>query len=178
MFKRRNRFLDVNLRPTNKQLETDLQIKLTDAHQFLHTTSRYPHHCKKRIPYSQVLRYNQICSDNEKFDQCCHDLEKWLMERGYNEGMVYSKKDVNLGIAFLNEGIAELLRVNLLLTSVTIQRFRMSEAYCRNLKPWGLPSESSFFPFLTQKKENRMHRRSIFHSRYVQGCHKVFMIGK
>ena len=57
------------------------------------------------------------------------------MERGYNEGMVYSKKDVNLGIAFLNEGIAELLRVNLLLTSVTIQRFRMSEAYCRNLKP-------------------------------------------
>ena len=85
MFKRRNRFLDVNLRPTNKQLETDLQIKPTDAHQFLHTTSRYPHHCKKRIPYSQVLRYNQICSDNEKFDQCCHDLEKWLMERGYSE---------------------------------------------------------------------------------------------
>ena len=27
---------------------------------------------------------NKICSDNESFDKRCHDLEGWLMERGYN----------------------------------------------------------------------------------------------
>ena len=36
---------------------------------------------------------------------------------------------MNLGIVFLNERIAELLRVNLLLTSLTTQSFRMLEAY-------------------------------------------------
>ena len=40
------------------------------------------------MSYSQALRYNRICSDNEKFDQRCNDLEKWLMERGYSERMV------------------------------------------------------------------------------------------
>ena len=50
----------------------------------------------------------------------------------YSERMVrtqYSKQKVNLGIAFLNEAIPELLRVNLLLKSLTIKRFRMSEVY-------------------------------------------------
>ena len=42
----------------------------------------------KIAPYSQVLRYNRICSDNKKFDQRCNDLEKWLMERGCSERMV------------------------------------------------------------------------------------------
>ena len=36
---------------------------------------------------------------------------------------------MDLEIAFLNDGTPELLRVNLLLTSLTIQRLRMSEAY-------------------------------------------------
>ena len=34
------------------------------------------------------MRYNKTCSNNEKFDQRCNDLEKWLMERGYNENLV------------------------------------------------------------------------------------------
>ena len=60
----------------------------TDTHEFLDSTSCHPYHCKKSIPYIQVLRYNRICSDNKKFDQRCNDLEKWLMERGYSERMV------------------------------------------------------------------------------------------
>ena len=56
-------FLDVNVRLRNRQLETDLHIKLTDTHQFLDSTFCHPYHCK--IPYSQALIYNRICSDNE-----------------------------------------------------------------------------------------------------------------
>ena len=42
-------------------------------------------------------------------------------------GHRYSKHEVNLGIAFLNEGIPTLLIVNSLLTPLTIQHFRMSD---------------------------------------------------
>ena len=80
--------LDVNVRLRNRKLETDLYIKLTDTHQFLDSKSCHPYHCKKIISYSQALRYNRIYSDNEKFDQRCNDLEKWLMERGYSERLV------------------------------------------------------------------------------------------
>ena len=129
--------LDVNVRLRNRQLETDLHIKPTDTRQFLDSTSCQPYHCKKSIPYSQALRYNRICSDNRKFDQRCNDLEKWLMERDYSERMVRTqmlKARSESRDSLLNEEIPELLRVNLLLTSLIIQRFRMSEAYWRNFK--------------------------------------------
>ena len=49
-------------------------------------------------------------------------------------GRRYSKEEVNLAIVFLNEGVPEILRVNLFLTSLTIQRFRMPGIYYRNFK--------------------------------------------
>ena len=80
--------LDVNIKLIDGELKTDLFVKPTDTHQFLDPTSCHPYHCKKAIPYSQALRFNRICSDNETFDRRCNDLEKWLMERGYNEKMI------------------------------------------------------------------------------------------
>ena len=67
---------------------TDLFVKPTDTHQFLDPSSSHPYHCKKGIPYSQALRLNKICSDNESFDKRCNDLEGWLMERGYSGKMI------------------------------------------------------------------------------------------
>ena len=67
---------------------TDLFVKPTDTHQFKDPSSSHPYHCKKGIPYSQALRLNRICSDNESFDKRCNDLEGWLMERGYNGKMI------------------------------------------------------------------------------------------
>ena len=130
-------FLDVNVRLRNRQLETDLHIKPTNTHQFLDSTSCHHYHCKKSIPYSQALRCNRICSDNKKFDQRCNNLEEWLMKRSYSERMIRTqifKTRGELGIAFLNEGIPKLLIVNSLLTSLTIQRFRLSEGYWRNFR--------------------------------------------
>ena len=80
--------MDVKVRLRNRQLETYLHINPPDTHQFLDSTSCHRYHCKKSIPYSQSLRYNRICSDNEKFDQRCNDLEKWVIERGHNVRMV------------------------------------------------------------------------------------------
>ena len=74
-------FLDVNIKLIDGELKTDLFVKPTDTNQFLGPTSCLPYHCKKGIPYSQVLKLSRICSDNETFDKRCNDSEKWLMER-------------------------------------------------------------------------------------------------
>ena len=77
--------VDLNIKLIDRELKTDLFVKHTDTHQFLDPTFSHPYHCKKRIPYSQALRLNRICSDNKNFGKRRNDLEKWIMERGYNE---------------------------------------------------------------------------------------------
>ena len=64
-------------------------FKPTDIHHFLDLTSCHPYHCKKKgIPYSQTLRLNRICSDNNDFDKQCNELESWLLEKVCSEKMV------------------------------------------------------------------------------------------
>ena len=47
-----------------------------------------PYHCKKTIPYRQALHLN---SNNAFIDQRCNELEHWLHERGYSEGLLGKK---------------------------------------------------------------------------------------
>ena len=75
-------FLDINIKLIDGELKTDLFVKPTDTHQFFLPNLVT---VKKELPYSQALRLNRICSDNEDFDKHCNDLGKWLMERGHNE---------------------------------------------------------------------------------------------
>ena len=81
-------FLDVTVSISEGVIETGLLVKPTDSHQSLLSSSCHPFYCKKGIPYSQVLRLNRICSNNEFFDKRCNDLENYLLERGYSEKMV------------------------------------------------------------------------------------------
>ena len=50
------------------QVATDLYVKPTDTHQYLHTSSRSVSHCKRSIPFSQSLLRNRNCSKNAFFD--------------------------------------------------------------------------------------------------------------
>ena len=81
-------FLDVEVIKKGNQLVTDLYIKPTDTHQYLHASSCHVFHSKKSIPYSQALRLNRICSENSFFDKRCNDLEIWLKGRGYSDKVV------------------------------------------------------------------------------------------
>ena len=81
-------FLDVTVSITEGIIETDLHVKPTDSDQYLLSSSCHPFYCKKGIPYSQALRINKICLNNELFDKRCNDLEKYLSERGCSEKMV------------------------------------------------------------------------------------------
>ena len=78
-------FFDVTVSTTEGVIETDLYVKPTDSYQCLLSSSCHPF---KAIPYSQALRLNRICSNNEFFDKRYSDLEKHLLERGYIEKMV------------------------------------------------------------------------------------------
>ena len=81
-------FLDVQVSIHGGKMKTDLYVKPTDTHQFLHPTSCHPYHCKKAIPYSQALRLNRICSEDENFEKRCEDLYDWLIDRGYKHKVV------------------------------------------------------------------------------------------
>ena len=84
-------FLDVSVRKVSSHLVTDLYVKPTDTHQYLHASSCHVYHSKKSIPYSQALRFNRICSENVYFDKRCNELEVWLKSRGYSNKMVRSQ---------------------------------------------------------------------------------------
>ena len=58
------------------ELRTDLFVKPKDTHEFLDPTSSHLYQRKNGIPYSQPLRLNRICSDNENFDESCNELAK------------------------------------------------------------------------------------------------------
>ena len=49
-------FLDVTISLIDGKITTDLYIKASDSHQYLHSSSCHPYHSKKGIPYSQALR--------------------------------------------------------------------------------------------------------------------------
>ena len=70
------------------QLVTDLYVKPTDTHQYLHASSCHVSHFKKSIPFRQALRLNRICSENAFFDSRYNELETWLKERGYSDKLV------------------------------------------------------------------------------------------
>ena len=81
-------FLDVTISKDGDHLSTDLYIKPTDTHQYLHATSAHPSHVKRAIPYGQALRLNRICSDDLSFDRNCDNLEAWLIRQGYSAKMI------------------------------------------------------------------------------------------
>ena len=57
-------FLDVTVSLIGTKATTDLYAKLTDSHQYLHSSSCHLYHYKKGTPYSQALCFNRICSDH------------------------------------------------------------------------------------------------------------------
>ena len=69
-------------------LWTDLHCKLTDSHYYLLFFSAHPHHCKKRLPYSQFLRVKRICTRNKDFIKHSLKLVGQFKRRGYPDDLI------------------------------------------------------------------------------------------
>ena len=60
-------FLDVTVSlDADSKLSTDLYVKPTDTHQYLHAQSDHAGHTKRAIPYNLATRILNICSDPTK----------------------------------------------------------------------------------------------------------------
>ena len=64
-------FLDLNVALNNGRLESNVHVKLTDRHQYLHYSSSHPEHTKRSIVFSQTLRVSSICSREKDFQDHC-----------------------------------------------------------------------------------------------------------
>ena len=88
-------FLDVKVIMKDRKIVTDLYVQPTGTHQCLDSSSCYPYHCKKSIPYSQALHLNRICPNDAFFDQRCNELEHWLHEREKYQGHKEKYQEMN-----------------------------------------------------------------------------------
>ena len=84
-------FLDVNIsKNVDSTLSTDIHIKSTDVHQYLHFSSCHPRKCKESIPYSQAKRFRRIISDDNSFQGSLDELKGHFLKRQYPEKVIDS----------------------------------------------------------------------------------------
>ena len=98
-------FLDLAVSIAEYVIETDLYVKPTDSHQYFLSSSCPLFIAKRDLPYSQAIKLNRICSNNEFFDKRCDDLEKYLLERGCSEKTV--RKEILRGRAIPRYALLE-----------------------------------------------------------------------
>ena len=53
-------FLDIKLSISEEKMTTSVHYKQTDIH--LHNSSSHPPHCRKKIPFSQLLKIRRLCN--------------------------------------------------------------------------------------------------------------------
>ena len=85
------RFLDLNLNLWSNKLSTDLYIKPTDRHQYLHYTSSDPQYTKKSAGYRQGLRLSRICSEEKDFENHIGEKKSCFSQRGYSQKPIESE---------------------------------------------------------------------------------------
>ena len=68
-------FLDLKVNFYDGKLTTDLHVKPTDRHQYLHSKSAHPNHTKRSIVYSQPLRLSRICSYKNDFEKHLEEMK-------------------------------------------------------------------------------------------------------
>ena len=70
-------FSDLSIRFSDGNISTDLYVKPTERHQFLHYTLSHPDHTKRSIVCSQALRIRRICSEKSDFLEHLEKMKSW-----------------------------------------------------------------------------------------------------
>jgi hypothetical protein len=82
-------FLDIKYCFSEEEgLQTDINIKETDAHAYLHFSSYHPRGTFPSIVYSQCLRYRRIINDGIRLIRRFGDLKEYFINSGYPKKMV------------------------------------------------------------------------------------------
>ena len=70
---------------------TDLHVKPTDRHQYLHFSSAHPNHTKRSVVFSQTLRISRLCSNESDFEWNKEKMRSWFVKREYPEKLIDSE---------------------------------------------------------------------------------------
>ena len=81
-------FLDLKVKLVDGKLETDLYMKSTDRHQYLHYLSSHPEHTKRSIVYSHTLRVNRLCSLEKDFSYHKLNMKELFIKTGCPESVI------------------------------------------------------------------------------------------
>ena len=81
-------FLDLDVKIIDCKIFTDLHIKATDRHQYLHYGSSHSYNTKWLIVYSQILQVSRICSFENGFIRHRNEMKFWFLNRGYPQNII------------------------------------------------------------------------------------------
>ena len=76
-------FLDLSVKLLQGKLETNLDIKLSDRHQYFYYSSSHPGQTKRSIFYSQTLRVSRVCSHEAAFRKYTTEMKSWFLKCRY-----------------------------------------------------------------------------------------------
>ena len=86
-------FSDLHLSLKDGVIFTDLHIKPTNGHRFLHYKSSHPSHIKNSITFSQTLRISTLCSSQNDFNPHISNLKDWFLVRHYPQKVASEQID-------------------------------------------------------------------------------------
>ncbi len=81
-------FLDLRLSISGDKVVTTIHYKPTDTHSYLDYSPSHPPHCKKAIPYSQLLCLRTICSDDDDFVAKSRERSSFFQKRRYPRSVI------------------------------------------------------------------------------------------
>ena len=84
-------FLDIKVSLRNGKVYTDVYVKPTDCHQYLHYLSAHPYRTKTSVVFSQTLRISNLCSSEKDFESHKDEMKSWFRKREYPEDMISSQ---------------------------------------------------------------------------------------
>ena len=92
-------FLDVTISNNTGIIVTDLYVKPTDAHRFLHRSSFHPQHTFHGIPFSQMRRAMVICSNSYLQEFAIDNMVSYFIKCGYERDLLLKAKEKALGLS-------------------------------------------------------------------------------
>ena len=75
---------------SDNTIETDIQYKDTNVHDYLPYNSTHPKHCKDNLPYNlaKVIFFCFFVSNDEKVEMRLKDLKNWLKDCNYPDSVI------------------------------------------------------------------------------------------
>ena len=81
-------FLNLKVGIKDGKITTDLYVKDTDRHQYLHYTSAHPYHTNKSVVFSQALRLSRLCTYEKDFKRHMAGMKQWFAKRDYPQDLI------------------------------------------------------------------------------------------